>query len=370
MTAFLTALTGTLVEAAPWLLGGFALSGVLHEALELKPGLMDPLKRPGPRSVVLATLIGLPLPLCSCSVLPTALTLRRGGASRGATSSFLITVPETDVVSMGLTYALLGPVMAVTRPVASLVTGLATGLAVDAVDRAEKPEPKPAPLPMAAPGGGCCSPAPAPLEMAAPTCYASEPAEPECGCDEPNDDAPFWRRALRYGFVKFFDDIAPTLALGLLAGAALTAWLPQLDIASVTGSRLITYAVMLGLGVPMYVCATSSTPVAAGLIAAGVSPGAALVFLLAGPATNSASLLLLRKELGGRAFGVYLGGLVVVSLVMGLLLDAWLGGRPLALSDAVTGHDHGGHGSFAVAAAVLFSFLLLSALWRTKIRRA
>jgi len=361
MTSFLTALTETMIEAAPWLLGGFALSGVLKEVLDARPGLMDPLRRRGPRSVVMATLIGLPLPLCSCSVLPTALTLRRSGASRGATSSFLITVPETDLVSMGLTWALLGPLMAVWRPIASLLTGLLTGLAVDAVDRrgaaaAAAPEtsPTPAPLTMAdAPADGCSGPTPA------PSCCCSEPAEAP---------KPFLVRALRYGFVKFFDDIAPTLILGLIVGAALTAWLPMLDIASITGSRLITYAVMLGLGIPMYVCAASSTPVAAGLIVAGVSPGAALVFLLAGPATNSASLLLLRRELGGRAFGVYLGGIMILSTALGLLLDAVLGDRSIALGGGAA-HVHESHAWPAVAAAVVFTLLLLSALWRTKIRR-
>ncbi len=357
MTHFWTALIETLIEAAPWLLGGFALSGVLHELLDARPGLMDPLKKPGARSVIMATLIGLPLPLCSCSVLPTALTLRRSGASRGATASFLITVPETDVVSMGLTWALLGPVMAIWRPIASLITGLVTGLAVDAADPGDDvpaTKPSPTPLAMATPPASCCT----------------EPApEPACCCSTPTPTPrPFWIRALRYGFVKFFDDIAPTLSLGLLVGAALTAWLPLLDVASITGSRLITYAVMLGLGIPMYVCAASSTPVAAGLIAAGVSPGAALVFLLAGPATNSASLLLLRRELGGRAFVVYLGGIMVLSTAMGLLLDAWLGGAAVVLGGGAA-HAHGSHGWPAVASSVVFVSLLLSALWRTKIRR-
>ena len=357
MTGFWTALTETLIEAAPWLLGGFALSGLLHELLEARPGLMDPLKRPGTRAVVMATLIGLPLPLCSCSVLPTALTLRRSGASRGATASFLITVPETDVVSMGLTWALLGPVMAIWRPIASLVTGLVTGLAVDAADPGES-EPVPAapasPLAMAAPVASCCAP---------------PPPEPSCCCSAPTPaPQPFLVRSLRYGFLKFFDDIAPTLSLGLLVGAALTAWLPLLDIASITGSRLITYGVMLGLGIPMYVCAASSTPVAAGLIVAGVSPGAALVFLLAGPATNSASLLLLRRELGGRAFAVYLGGIMVLSTAMGLLFDAFFGRDEIALGGGAA-HVHGSHDWPAVAAAVLFVSLLLSALWRTKVRR-
>ena len=357
MTSFWTALTETLIEAAPWLLGGFALSGLLHELLDARPGLMDPLKRPGARSVVMATLIGLPLPLCSCSVLPTALTLRRSGASRGATASFLITVPETDVVSMGLTWALLGPVMAIWRPIASLITGLATGLAVDIADPGEsKPLPASAvpALAMAAPAPSCCVP-PVP--------------EPSCCCSTPAPrPRPFLAGALRYGFLQFFDDIAPTLSLGLLVGAALTAWLPLLDIASVTGSTLITYGVMLGLGIPMYVCAASSTPVAAGLITAGVSPGAALVFLLAGPATNSASLLLLRRELGGRAFAVYLGGIMVLSTAMGLLFDAFFGLDDLVLAGGAA-HVHDSHGWPAVTAAVVFVSLLLSALWRTKIRR-
>ncbi|MBU0741670.1 permease, partial [bacterium] len=136
--------------------------------------------------------------------------------------------------------------------------------------------------------------------------------------------APWWRRAWRFGFAEFYDDILPSLLAGLLIGAVIAALLPRIDPALVSGRPLLVYAVMTLLGVPMYVCASASTPIAAGLMAGGVSPGAALVFLLVGPATNAAGMLVLRREFGRLLFGVYLGGIVLVSLAMGLLLDALL----------------------------------------------
>jgi len=245
----------------------------------------------------MATVLGLPLPLCSCSVLPAALALRRKGAGPGATSSFLITVPETDFVSIALTFGMMGPLMAVLRPVASLITGIATGLAVDSAAH-DLPEP------------------------------AHEPADHACcndGChDHPPDDAPWWTRAWHFGFAEFFDDILPSLLAGLFIGALISVMMPLLDPALLSDRPWLVYLVMTLIGVPMYVCASASTPIAAGLIAGGVSPGAALIFLLVGPATNAASMLVLRREFGPRLFGIYVGGIVLVSLILGILLDVLL----------------------------------------------
>ncbi len=245
----------------------------------------------------MATVLGLPLPLCSCSVLPAALTLRRKGAGPGAVSSFLITVPETDFVSVALTFGMMGPLMAVIRPVASLITGIATGLAVDTAAR-DLPDPEPLPSIDA-----CC--------------------KDGCHDDHPPADAPWWARAWHFGFREFFDDILPSLLAGLLIGALITALMPLIDPTLMSDRPWLVYVVMTLIGVPMYVCASASTPIAAGLIAGGVSPGAALIFLLVGPATNAASMLVLRREFGYRLFGVYLGGIVLVSFTLGLLLD-WL----------------------------------------------
>jgi uncharacterized membrane protein YraQ (UPF0718 family) len=342
MGPFGTELAGILVEMSPYLLVGFALSGLLHVVTERRPRLLDPISGRGPASVLRATLVGLPLPLCSCSVLPTALALRRKGAGSGATTAFLITVPETDFVSVALTFGLLGPVMAVLRPLASLVTGVVTGLAVDAAD----------------PGDDLRPPA--------------APAPPDHGCDDGCDDgcghaapAPWWRRAWRFGFAEFFDDILPGLLAGMLIGAGIAAALPLLDPALLGDRPALVYAVMTVIGVPMYVCASASTPIAAGLIAGGVSPGAALVFLLVGPATNAAGMIVLRREFGPRVFAVYLGGIVLASLAMGLLLDALLDatGWPVR---AQAGAAETGPGPWHLAAAGLFVMLSLISLNRSR----
>jgi len=335
-------------ESAWLLLGGFAAAGLLHVLIQSREELLRPLTRPGFGAVTWATLLGAPLPLCSCSVLPTATALLRKGARKGAASAFLITVPETDLVSILLTWGLIGPVMAIVRPAVSIVTGLATGFAVDLADRRSPHVPDPAPPapsccdePEPAPAT-CCAPQPAPLAMAAPSCCGEEPERP----------APWWRSALHYGFVEFWDDLAGRLVVGLVVGALVAVLLPGLDPAWLAANRWLSYLVLLGVGVPMYVCATASTPSAAGLIAGGVSPGAALVFLLVGPATNTAGLVVLAKEFGRRVLAVHLGGVVAVSLAAGVLLDAVLGDAGLDVTVGVI-HEHGA-GVLAMAGSVIF----------------
>ncbi len=344
MNRLLDASLDLLMEASPYLLLGFALSGLLHVLVERRPGLLDPIRGRGPRAVTLATLIGLPLPLCSCSVLPAALALRRKGASPGATSAFLITVPETDFVSVALTFGMMGPLMALLRPLASLLTGIAVGLGMDAAGRDRD-----APLP-AVPEPATCG------------------CEDGCAADAPAERA--WPlRAWRFGFAEFFDDLLPSLLAGLLLGAAITAWLPALDPALLAERPWLVYLLMCLIGVPMYVCASASTPIAAGLIAGGVSPGAALVFLLVGPATNAAGMLVLRREFGRGLFAIYLGGIVLVSLVLGVGLDALLtatGWSVAALIGTADGHEPGLLQRLSAAAFVLLSILSLnrSRPWR------
>jgi len=357
ITQFLSEFLHILNESAWLLMFGFAAAGVLHVLIQSKEQLLRPLTRPGFGAVAWATLLGAPLPLCSCSVLPTATSLLRKGARKGAASAFLITVPETDLVSILLTWGLIGPLMAVVRPVASIVTGLVTGLAVDAADRrsshavdASAPtpscchEPKPAPQPLtAAPAKSCC--APQPLAMApAKSCCADKPAAAK--------PAPWWRRALHYGFVEFWDDLAGRLVVGLLIGALVAVLLPGLDPEWLAGHRWLSYLVLLGVGVPMYVCATASTPIAAGLIAGGVSPGAALVFLLVGPATNTAGLVVLAKEFGRTVLAVHLAGVVAVSVAAGVALDALVGPAGLDVTAGAL-HEHGA-GVLAMLGSAVF----------------
>ena len=296
-----------LQESAPYLLAGFLIAGLLNVLLNRYRRITSLLSSPGTRPIFLAALLGAPLPLCSCSVIPTALTLRRQGASKGTMASFLISVPETDVISISLTYALLGPVMAVARPVAAVFSAIIAGLAVQRWDGASAVSAR-----LSQPEAQRTNPTPAldripdlAIENAAPRTKSKHWLE----------------RALHFGFVEMFDDIIVQILAGIVIAGAVVAWLPGLDIASTWGRSPAVYIVMLLLGVPVYVCASASTPLALGLVAGGVSPGAALVFLLAGPATNIASIVVLAKELGGRSLALYLVSIAFGALSAGVLLD-------------------------------------------------
>jgi hypothetical protein len=269
-------------------------------------------------------------------VLPTALALRQRGAGPGAVASFLVATPETSVSSVLLTYGLLGPVMAVVRPVAALVTALAAGLATNRVSPPDASELPPV-----------------------PTCD-------DCGCDSaaghdvadgaspaPTSMVARLRSALRYAFVDLFDDIFGWMVLGIAFAAALQAFLPPDALASLGGSGLPAMLLLVVVGVPLYICAEASTPVAAGLVAAGVSPGAALVFLLVGPATNLGSLGLLARRLGRGFVAGYLLSIVVVALAAGILVDLTVDGVSVRQA-AVAGEADWLPGWIATGAAILF----------------
>ncbi|MCW8927324.1 MAG: SO_0444 family Cu/Zn efflux transporter [Gammaproteobacteria bacterium] len=291
------------LDAAPWLLLGLLAAGLI-KAWVADSLLLRWLGGKGIWPVVRAALIGAPLPLCSCGVLPAALGLHRGGASRPATVSFLIATPETGADSIAVSYALLGPLMAVVRPLAAILSAITTGLLTTLV-------PVTSPANTAA-AEGCSS-----------DCCNS-------GCTTPQPPARTGALAttlqgLRYAVTDILDDIALWLAIGIVLAGVVATLVPPQALAA-WGSGLPAMGVMLLVGVPMYICATASTPLAAALLLAGISPGTVLVFLLAGPATNIATLAVVRKELGDRILATYLAGIALSSITLGLLLD-WLLGR-------------------------------------------
>jgi len=295
------------LETAVWLIVGLISAGLVKAYIPA-----DAMQRwlggKGFAAVGRAALFGAPLPLCSCGVLPAALGLRRAGASKEATVSFLISTPETSIDSVAVTYALMGPVMAVYRPISALVSALATGMATAMVDDAKDDSHL---LQRAEVSASCCS---------------SSAEETSC-CDSVNSNESQkgdnkFKQALRFAGAELLDDISKWLAFGIVfAGVMMTlipdGWLAQ------WGQGLTAMLVMLLVGIPMYICAVASTPVAAGLLLAGVSPGAVLVFLLVGPATNIAGLMLVKQEMGTRVTLVYVGGIALCSVLMGLLLE-WL----------------------------------------------
>jgi uncharacterized membrane protein YraQ (UPF0718 family) len=348
-------------ESSFYLLLGFTLAGLLHVLMQKFPRATASLTGRGKKPVFLASLIGLPMPLCSCGVLPAALALRKSGASKGATASFLVSVPETDVVSILLTVALMGPLMGVFRPVAALVTAIAAGLLVNWIDSRTR-TPAPAPAPAAA----CCHGG---KEATAPQ---AESTDGKSCCSDPTPtESPLrqrsWlTRAFHFGFVEIFDDVIVQLAIGFVLAGVIVTWLPQLGLENMVGDSPLLYLAMLAIGVPVYVCATASTPLAAGLIAGGISPGAAMVFLLAGPATNIAGLLVLNKQFGARVLAGYLLAIAVCSVLAGALLDR-LVGPGFTLPVAAVEHVHATAAPLQVACSLLLVALALISIGRSKV---
>ncbi|MDD3642410.1 MAG: permease [Candidatus Krumholzibacteria bacterium] len=277
-------------EMSPFLLFGFLVSGILY--VFVKPSLVERhLGGRGVAQVFKASLLGVPLPLCSCGAIPVAASLRRHGAGKGATTSFLISTPQTGVDSIMVTLSLLGPVFALFRPLFAFVSGIAGGALVNLLDPRE--------------GSGA--------EDERPTCL---------GCESGEGHGEGIGGALRYGFRTLPRDIGRALIVGVVIAGAIGALIPDDFFASILGGGIVAMLVMMAIGIPVYVCATASVPIAAVLMAKGISPGGALVFLMTGPATNAATILTVIRVMGRRTAAIYLGAVAVCAIGGGLLLDA------------------------------------------------
>ena len=281
---------GVLGEMSPYLLFGFFVAGVLSVLMSQRM-VERHLGGRGLRPVVKAAAFGVPLPLCSCGVIPVSASLRRHGASKGATTGFLLSTPQTGVDSIMVTYSLLGPVFAVFRPVAALVSGLIGGALVAATD-----------------GGNGQAGADGPERRQDPCCT-----------DDRHGRA---QKALQYGFVTLPRDIARPLLIGLVVAALISALIPKDYFAPYLGGGVVAILILMALGIPVYVCATASIPVAYALIVnGGVSPGAAFAFLVTGPATNAATLAVVWRVLGRRTALIYLATVAAGAVAGGLILD-------------------------------------------------
>ncbi|MCU0305392.1 MAG: SO_0444 family Cu/Zn efflux transporter [Thermoanaerobaculales bacterium] len=337
-----------LVEMAPYLLLGFTAAGLL--SVLISPRWVERhLGDRGLGQVFKASLLGVPLPLCSCGVIPVGASLRRHGAGKGATTAFLLSTPQTGVDSIAVTYALLGPFIAVVRPLAALLTGFVGGSLVWAVDR----------------NGDAAAPVEAPVAA----CSSSD------GCCE-NESGPGRRtlaQGLVYGLVTLPRDIGRALIVGILLSGVISALVEPHTLERTLGGGIWPMLAALAVGIPLYVCATASTPIALSLIQAGLSPGAALVFLISGPATNGATLTTLWRVLGRRSLVVFLATVTVGALATGLAVDAVISsglveaGGMVPAAAAMTGHEHhaaeGGVAWFGTVCAFALVLLLVNALW-------
>lgn len=301
-----------IIEMAPYLLLGFLFAGILHVFVPAR-FYTTYLADNSFRSVLYAALLGIPLPLCSCGVLPTALSLHKEGVSKGATTSFLIATPQTGVDSILATYSLMGPAMAVIRPLAALVTSLLGGLCTNMVEQDKKPAQEKL---LQTEGCSCC-------------CH--------CSSEEKGDYAhrheaqhvnhhgiSLWQRVkevCRYAFIEMVDDIGHWLVSGLLIAALITVFVPNGFFAVFAGNTWLSMLLVLLISIPMYICATGSIPIAVALMLKGLSPGTAFVMLMAGPACNFASILLIRKRLGVRASWTYLVSIIAGAILTGMMID-------------------------------------------------
>lgn len=281
---FSTSLLNVVCEMAPYLLLGFLIAGVLHVFVPQR-FYANYLSRSNKLSVVWAALLGVPLPLCSCGVIPTAIGLRNEKASKGAIASFLIATPQTGIDSILATFSLMGLGFAIIRPVAALVTGICGGLLVNWLVREDD---------------------------------AKDESAASCQVERGNR---LWR-VLKYAYYDMLRDIGLRLLVGLVVAALIQVAVPDEFFLQFGSQPLLQMLVILVIAVPMYICSTGSIPVATALMMKGLSPGAALVMLMAGPAVNLASILVVNKAMGRRFTSVYLMTIVGFAVLFGLLLNA------------------------------------------------
>lgn len=315
-------------EASPWLILGLLIAGLMKAWVPSK--ILSRHLGQGNKAIVKAALIGAPLPLCSCGVIPVATELRRSGASAPATSAFLVATPETGVDSVSVSYALLGPILAIYRPITAVLSAIFTGVLV-ASSKTEKPINS--------------------SENQTTSCCAKQSGEPElqqvqsanscCASKTAKKTDSFFTKTLagiRYSATQLVDDLIKWLLVGLLFATLVRTFVPAsflLSYASGLGAMLV----MIAMSIPMYICATASTPIAAGFIMAGISPGTALVFMMAGPATNISTLGVIKNEMGKDVLVKYLLGITISAISFGLLLDWGLGYFMIDISQQMQ-HSH------------------------------
>lgn len=279
-------------ESAPFLLLGMFFAGMINQWI---PRSWVEKTLGGKSSIVNAALIGAPLPLCSCSVIPVAMGIKRSGASKASTASFLVATPETGVDSIGITYALMGPIMAVARPIAAIVSAIVAGLLVLWFGR---PDELPEPESQAKSSSNCCHKA-----SVGPSSISEKV-----------------QAVFVFGYGQLLRDFMLWFLVGIFFAALVTTLVP-VGFLNQYAQGILAMLVVVLISIPMYVCATASTPIAVGLLLSGITPGAALVFMLTGPATNVATLMVIKNELGKRELGLYLLAIISSALIAGLILD-------------------------------------------------
>jgi len=319
------------LEMAPYLLLGFLIAGLLN-GLFSKEWLQKQLGKPGWGSSIKAALFGVPLPLCSCGVIPTGVSLHKKGASKGATTSFLISTPQTGIDSILITYGMMGWAYAIVRPIIAFITGIFGGFFVDNFDKSQE-------------------------EMKdAASCD-------DCAVDTSKQH--WFDRIFKYAFVEFLQDISKWLIIGLVLASVISMLVPdEFFEGGILSEPIVSMLLVLVASIPLYVCATGSVPIAAVLLMKGISPGAAIVFLMAGPATNIATFTVIWNAIGKRMTIIYLASIIFGALLFGVLIDyvmpeAWL--SYFSIAEMVSEHEHFLPHWLSLSSAILLTLLIINA---------
>ncbi len=355
-----------LVMSGWWLVLGFGIAGLVHVFLPVA-FVERQLAGRGLLPIVKAALIGAPIPLCSCSVIPTAAALRARGVSPGASAAFAVSTPEVDAPTVSLTWGLLGPWMAIARPLAAIATAIATGAAVQAF-AGNRPTGAGAPKPKCCCSSGTKQPEPvaAPASTGKSCCGGKGGAAQVTMTVGESDRTPGLvdriARAVTHGFLVLPRSLAPLMLVGLGLAAIAGVVINQQWLASV-GDTPLAYVVAAGMGIPLYICSASSTPFAAALVAAGLGPGPALVLLLTGPATNTATILWAARDLGVRAAIIYVLGIAIFGIAAGVALDALLRAANVTITPAgAPTLDHTGPLLGGIVLSIILGIGLMSRL--------
>ncbi len=359
---FLQALIELTYAMAPFILFGLLIAGILHEVVP-ESFIKKHLGKDDTASVIKATIFGIPIPVCSCGVIPLATSLQKQGASKGAVLSFLISTPITGIDSILATYGMFGWLFTIYRIVTSTIIAIIAGLLVNRLDTQKVDTPLFRQTPTnVAPTKVTFGTKPITATFTQTQSCNGESCS--CGSDTPTKRFSL-TEALRYGFITLLGDIAKPLFWGLIVGALISVAIPQDLSAYLADKAWLAYLLAVAIAVPMYVCATASLPIAAALMLHDVSAGAAFVFLTAGPATNTVTIGVVKKMLGTKSVGIYLATIAVGSILFGIVLDGIFAG--VDVKSIVHIDEHAG--IVTMASAVLLWILILYHLVREKLAK-
>lgn len=355
ITPFFEALWQLSIAMAPYIIFGLAFAGILHEIVP-DSIVTKHLGKDNISSVVKSTVFGIPLPVCSCGVIPLATSIKKSGASKGATLSFLISTPITGVDSILATYGIFGWIFTLYRAVTSMIIAMVAGILTNIFDKESEVQNDT----VTKPSFSAMAP-----QTATSFSISAPKKEESCGtgtgscCSSGSEETKgfSFTTAMKYAFGTLLGDIAKPLFWGLLLGALITVAIPENLSDILKEYSWLSYLIVIIIAVPMYVCATASLPIAAGLMLSGVSAGAAFVFLSAGPATNTVTIGVVKKMLGTRSLFIYLGSIIVGSLLFGLGLDYIFDISAIDPASLIHMHEEGG--IIATVSALLLWAMIL-----------